>query len=163
MKYPYYLVFILILTTACNSVKSDEGAVESEMTDPPSAEGAVVLAVTATAEPGAYTFDVQLKSPDTGCDQYADWWEVIGTDGRLKYRRILTHSHVTEQPFTRSGGPVPINADETVYVRGHMNKLGYGSKIFRGSVNGGFQADTLAAIFADTLAVMEPLPVDCAF
>lgn len=163
MKYLSLLVFILLLIISCNSIKNDDGATEPEM-DPPSAAGAAeVLAVSVTADPGAYTFSVQLKSPDTGCDQYADWWEVIGTDGSLKYRRILTHSHVNEQPFTRSGGPVPITADEPVYVRGHMNKGGYGTRIFRGTVAGGFSMDSLAVSFADTLAQVAPLPVDCAF
>lgn len=51
-----------------------------------------------------------MRSPDRDCGLYADWWEVVGEDGRLLYRRILMHSHPDEQPFTRPGGPVAIAA-----------------------------------------------------
>ena len=63
-----------------------------------------VTAVSATGEAGAYTFDATVRSPDTGCNSYADWWEVVSPNGELLYRRVLLHSHVDEQPFTRSGG-----------------------------------------------------------
>ena len=69
---------------------------------------AEVLSVNPNGEPGNYSFSVTISSPDEGCSQYADWWEVISLDGELVYRRVLHHSHVAEQPFTRSGGPVPI-------------------------------------------------------
>jgi hypothetical protein len=124
---------------------------------------AVVVGVAAVGKPNAYTFDVTLKSPDTGCDQYADWWEVVGMDGRLIYRRVLGHSHVQEQPFTRSGGPVAISPSEEIYIRGHMNKAGYGTNVFRGTVAGGFGPATLAPGFAINLEEMEPLPPGCAF
>lgn len=45
----------------------------------------------------------------------------MSTDGKLLYRRVLLHSHVDEQPFTRSGGPVPIQTDSVVWVRAHMD------------------------------------------
>ena len=80
-----------------------------------------VLSVQVTGNPGAYQFAVEIASPDTGCEQYADWWEVVSQDGQLLYRRILLHSHVDEQPFTRSGGPVEVAADELVYVRAEGN------------------------------------------
>jgi hypothetical protein len=64
-----------------------------------------VVAVEVTGEPGARAFTVTVRSPDTGCERYADLWEVVSTDGDLRYRRVLAHSHVDEQPFTRSGGP----------------------------------------------------------
>ena len=55
-----------------------------------------VLSVQVTDNPGAYQFAVEIASPDTGCEQYADWWEVVSQDGQLLYRRILLHSHVDE-------------------------------------------------------------------
>jgi hypothetical protein len=112
---------------------------------------------------GAYQFSVGIESPDTGCDQYADWWEVVSEDGALIYRRVLLHSHVGEQPFVRSGGPAAIEADTVVWVRAHMHPGGYGGAAFRGSVQEGFQETELSADFAADLAGEEPLPDGCAF
>ena len=122
-----------------------------------------VLSVQVTGEPGAYQFAVEVASPDTGCEQYADWWEVFSEDGQLIYRRILLHSHVTEQPFVRSGGPVDIAADEVVYVRAHMNTVGYGSTLMKGTVQGGFKPAEAVAGFGSGLERIPPLPEDCAF
>ncbi|MEM7135611.1 MAG: hypothetical protein AAF500_03480, partial [Myxococcota bacterium] len=102
---------------------------------------AKVVSVQASGASGAYTFSVTVSSPDTGCDQYADWWEVLTPDGTLLYRRILQHSHVDEQPFTRSGGPVDATASDRVIVRAHMNPTGYGGAAFSGSVDSGFEED----------------------
>ena len=124
---------------------------------------AVVLAVNYSGTENNYNFSVKLKSPDTGCDQYADWWEIFDSEGKLLYRRILAHSHVTEQPFTRSGGPVNIEANTFIYIRGHMNTLGYGSLVFSGTINDGFVASELPIEFAADLAAADPLPTNCAF
>ena len=114
---------------------------------------------------GEYTFSVTIASPDTGCEQYADWWEVIAEDGTLIYRRILTHSHVNEQPFTRSGGKVSITDNQVVYVRAHMNNVGYGGQVMRGSVLNGFEIKTLPNDYAKELETekQEPLPSGCNF
>ena len=123
-----------------------------------------VIEVQATGEPGNYLFSVAISSPDSGCARYADWWEVIGANGTLVYRRILAHSHVEEQPFTRSGGPVAIAADQEVIVRAHMHPNGYGGALMRGTVATGFVADTTTpADWAAGLAEMQPLPDGCAF
>lgn len=122
-----------------------------------------VIAVRVGGRPGAYEFEVEIKSPDTGCRQYADWWEVVGTDGELIYRRVLAHSHADEQPFARSGGPVPIAADTIVWVRAHMNATGYGGAVLKGSPAGGFVRVELAPDFAADLARRPPLPAGCAF
>ncbi len=124
---------------------------------------AEVTAVSATGASSSYIFQVTIKSPDTGCDQYADWWEVLTLEGNLRYRRILTHSHVTEQPFTRGGGPIDISEDTEVYIRAHMNSSGYGIKAFKGSVSQGFIATELDSEFSKSLETMEPLPQGCAF
>lgn len=122
-----------------------------------------VTAVWVHGEPGAYEFEVEVKSPDVGCAQYADWWEVIDTDGKLLYRRVLDHSHADEQPFRRRGGPVPIGADTVVWVRAHMNPSGYGGVAFRGSPKDGFVATPPPPGFGASLAAHPPLPDSCAF
>jgi len=122
-----------------------------------------VVSVQVSDKPGAYRFTVAIASPDTGCDRYADWWEVVSEDGQLLYRRVLLHSHVSEQPFARSGGPVPIAPDAVVWVRAHMHPGGYGGAAFKGSVNGGFKKANPTPSFAAELAKQPPLPDDCAF
>ena len=122
-----------------------------------------VTAVEVRGGPEAYTFAVTVSSPDTGCDQYADWWEVLGEGGELIYRRVLLHSHTGEQPFTRTGGPVEIREDDLVWVRAHMNNGGYGGQALSGSAEAGFAARELASGFAASVATEAPLPVDCDF
>ena len=121
-----------------------------------------VVSLTVAGEPGAYEFAVGLASPDTGCEQYANWWEVVGLDGSLIYRRILTHSHITEQPFVRRGGPVKVSADAVVWVRASMHPTGYEGIAFKGSVARGFVAAEPGVAFAAELADQEPLPQGCA-
>lgn len=122
-----------------------------------------IRSVAMSGSENAYIFTVEIRSPDIGCEQYADWWEVITEDGELLYRRILAHSHVGEQPFTRSGGPVTIGPDDIVIVRAHMYPNGYGGTAFRGSVNGVFEEIQLEANFAPALESIDPLPNGCAF
>jgi hypothetical protein len=122
-----------------------------------------VVGVRASGSPGAYRFSVTIRSADTGCAQYADWWEVVGADGRLLYRRVLLHSHADEQPFERAGGPVPIRSDTSVWVRAHMSTTGYAGVAFKGSVASGFAAATPAPGFAAAVATQPPLPDGCAF
>ncbi|MEO1270905.1 MAG: hypothetical protein AAFX99_22690 [Myxococcota bacterium] len=113
---------------------------------------------------GAFTLAVTIRSDETGCEQYADWWEVVDADsGQLLYRRILAHSHVTEQPFERSGGPVPIEPTDTVVVRAHMNTTGYTGQVMRGSAGGTFSVESVAEGFASELSSAEPQPSGCAF
>jgi hypothetical protein len=88
---------------------------------------------------------------------------VVSTDGVLIYRRILAHSHVTEQPFTRPGGNVKISSDQVVIVRAHMNSTGYGGKVMVGSVKYGFEQKLHEPGFAESLKKQEPLPEGCAF
>ena len=126
-------------------------------------ESSDVLAVRAVGEPNAYEIAVEVASPDTGCDQYIDWWEVVSDDGKLIYRRTLLHSHVNEQPFTRSGGPVPIEADAVVIVRAHIYPGGYGGRAMRGSVGSGFDAWESGVDFAFDLEKAPPQPPDCGF
>jgi hypothetical protein len=122
-----------------------------------------VRSVQVRGEPGAYQFAVEISSPDTGCERYADWWEVITTDGQLVYRRILLHSHVDEQPFTRSGGPVVVDADEQLWVRAHMSDTGYGGILQRGTPTEGFAPVEPPGELFPELEQISPQPEDCAF
>jgi len=131
--------------------------------EPATTARAAIRDVKVSGDPGAYTFVVEVASPDTGCEQYANWWEVITPEGELLYRRVLLHSHVDEQPFTRSGGPVVIGAEQEAIVRAHMHPSGYGTEAFRGSATKGFAPVDLSATFAADLATVEPLPDGCAF
>ncbi len=148
--YLIYLVVILIMP-AC----SQHNEVVAQYAD--------VTQVDVSGEEDRYTFSVTVKSPDTGCDQYADWWEVISPDGKLIYRRILLHSHTNEQPFTRSGGPVDIGPETKVIIRAHMNNTGYGGEALQGTISGGFTRVELSGDFASHLESRDPLPSACAF
>ncbi len=127
------------------------------------ASQADVVSISVSGEPGTYNFSVTVSSPDEGCSQYADWWEIVSQDGELIYRRILLHSHVDEQPFTRSGGPVSIEVDTIVLVRAHMHPGGYGGTALKGSLEQGFEQVELSADFAANLVETLPLPEGCNF
>lgn len=147
--WPCLLTALLLLPTSCSQRAPGADAVAE---------------VSTSGEPERYTFEVTLRTTDTGCDHYADWWEVTSPDGQtLHYRRVLGHSHVDEQPFTRSGGPVPVDADESVVVRAHMNDEGYVREALRGSAQEGFEPITLERGFGAALAEQPPLPEGCAF
>ena len=152
--------------TCCSSsddtIDSNFGIEEEEILE--TTDGiAQVTNVTTTGQDGLYTFSTTINSPDLGCQQYADWWEIIDLEGNLLYRRILAHSHVEEQPFTRSGGPVTISENTEVYIRAHMNTTSYGSTVFKGSIIKGFTSENLDITFAKNLEEIEPLPSGCAF
>lgn len=162
MRYAAWLVVAAVaLLVACDEAEAPVTSPLADDEQPVEATHADVVEVTASGEPDAYSFSVTVSSPDTGCEQYADWWEVVSEDGELLYRRILLHSHISEQPFTRSGGPVRIASDATVIVRAHMNTGGYGGAALRGSVGAGFEAYRPEATFAPELASRDPLPEGC--
>ena len=139
----------------------DEG--EEEMKTTAEEILANINSVDVTGSPNLYQFNVSISSPDTGCEQYADWWEVLDENGNLIYRRILLHSHVNEQPFIRSGGPVDIGLDTTVFIRAHMNRSGYGGMAMKGSVESGFVEVELPPDFAAGIENNPPLPTGCNF
>ena len=122
-----------------------------------------VKAVSVDGSEGAYHFSVTLKSTETGCAQYANWWEILNKKGELLYRRILIHSHPNTQPFTRSGGKVKIGKDDMVYVRAHMNKEGYVGDVFVGSVSKGFGRLKDPVTFKANIEKQEPLPSGCLY
>lgn len=150
------IYFLLFLITSCSD--DDKNPVDDDLST-----GANIVSVTVSGQPQAYSFSVGISSPDIGCEQYADWWEVISTDEKLLYRRILAHSHVNEQPFVRTGGPVTIGPEEEVWVRAHMNNLGYQGATFKGNVRDGFSKAIMPEDFAKALEKEEPQPGECNF
>ena len=122
-----------------------------------------VIAVKTSGSERSYTFSVTISSPDMGCDQYADWWEVIDETEGLIYRRILAHSHTNEQPFTRQGGTVTIESDENVWIRAHMNNFGYGGSTYYGNVKEGFDSREMPDGFGQEIEKESPQPSGCAF
>jgi hypothetical protein len=165
--------------TAATSGNASGGAVSvgdttSDAGAPTTPPYANVTAVSATGTDGAYTFNVTIESADIDCSQYADWWEVLGEDGALLYRRILEHSHTDANgssdanapgnTFTRGGGPVPVTDGDVVVVRAHMSVGGYNGAVMRGSVAGGFvEAADLGADFAAGVELEDPQPDGCEF
>lgn len=78
----------------------------------------VVGAEASESADGTFVFDVTVRSPDAGWDQYADLWEIVAPDGTVLGSRTLAHPHVDEQPFTRSLRGVVLPEDiEQVTVR----------------------------------------------
>ena len=150
---------------------SSEAPASRDATAAPGSGGAraSVTAVRVTGTPGAYTFAVTVESDETGCERYADWWEVVRGDESLAYRRILAHSHPDEQPFTRSGGPVPVAETERVVVRAHLRPDGvaapgvYRGQVLEGSVAEGFSPFEAPRDFGAALEGAPPQPSGCAF
>lgn len=160
------LLFAAVSLTGCQHEGLNTSANTSQENQDQDEEPAIaanITEVTVRGEPQAYTFSITIESPDTGCDQYADWWEVLSEAGELLYRRVLLHSHVNEQPFTRSGGPVAIDADQTVIVRAHMNNTGYSGNLLKGSVDTEFVEYKPEEPFAPDVETQDPLPENCAF
>ncbi len=147
----YYLIWVLVF---CCQAKIETTSTPVE---------ARVMDVKTSGSPGSYNFRVTLTSPDEGCQQYADWWEVVDISGKLRYRRILGHSHVNEQPFTRSGSPVDVSSETEVWVRVHMNNTGYSNLAMYGSAQSGFESREFPEDFAKDLDQQAPLPDGCRF
>lgn len=161
------LILILVLAACAANSSSPINTRDNYQTvtkaDEVSSNLANIISVETSGYSGSYTFSVGIESPDLGCNQYADWWEVLSEDGSLIYRRVLLHSHVGEQPFVRSGGPVNITPEQVVRVRAHMNSGGYGGIAYQGSVAQGFQAVELSSDFAAGVSNQAPLPAGCDF
>ena len=153
---------LLAVLSACGSGSSTPVDTSPIATSVTTAE-ADVVDVSVSGDAGSYIFSVTIASPDSGCGQYADWWEVLGADGSLLYRRVLLHSHVTEQPFVRTGGPVPVGAADSVWVRAHMNATGYGGQVLSGTAADGLAPMAGPRDFPAGLEQSAPLPEGCDF
>ena len=157
-------ILIILITIGYTASSKESSVTETKTQDEPNEAVADVLLVEVIGEKSdGYQFQVTISSPDKGCHQYTDWWEILTEEGTLIYRRILAHSHVNEQPFMRSGGPVIIAEDTIVIIRAHMNPTGYGGKAMKGSISKGFDEIEIDKAFASEVENKEPQPGDCAF
>ena len=88
-----------------------------------------VVKVEAVEERGdQWTFVVTVRHDDRDPDHWADWWIVRTPKGQELGRRVLLHSHVDEQPFTRDER-IRIPREVTiVVVEAHDKVHGYGGK-----------------------------------
>ncbi len=166
MRMPYFKVILPLLFSGmltCSACTAPPQGPATQAVPAAGTENADVLSVGVTGESGAYQFAVQVASPDSGCERYADWWELVTEDGQLLYRRILLHSHVDEQPFTRSGGPVAVEPDTVLWVRAHLHPDGYGGSTLRGTPRSGFEPVSIPAGMFSELENIAPQPEDCAF
>ena len=146
----FFLTLVIILGGVSSIGKSlpEEGELVSNQDNPQQKSTiAEVTEVQITGTVNNYTFAVTVNSLDTGCDNYADWWEVVTPEGELIYRRVLLHSHVDEQPFQRTGGTVDIQSEQEVIVRVHMSPGGYSNYAQKGTVASGFNDVTLSRRF----------------
>ncbi len=91
------------------------------LADPPTIES-----VSASRSGDAWRFDVTIRHPDTGWDDYADGWRVLDMGGAELGMRVLHHPHVDEQPFTRSLSGVSIPEGTTqVQIQARDNVGGW--------------------------------------
>ena len=88
-----------------------------------------VLGVTFTRTAAdTYTVSATVRHDDTGWDDYADAFEVMGEQVENGLRELL-HPHVEEQPFTRSQSDVEASGE--VWLEAKTNVTGSGgSKVY---------------------------------
>ena len=122
-----------------------------------------VIDVDVDGSGGTYNFYVTLRSDETGCNQYANWWEILDEESNLLYRRILIHSHPTDQPFRRGGSSINVLPSQTLYIRAHMNSSGYKGEIFKGSISKGFYRSDDSIKNSSITESLSPQPSGCLF
>ena len=88
---------------------------------------------------GSWQFQVTVRHPDSGWEDYADGWDVMTPDGQVlkaseddTFTRLLLHPHENEQPFTRSQSGIVVPEGVTVViVRAHDLVDGFGGREVR--------------------------------
>ena len=95
------------------------------------ADPAVIKDARAERDGAAWRISVTLRHGDTGWDDYADGWRVLGPAGEVLATRELLHPHVTEQPFTRSlSGVVPPEGVTELRIESSTSLTGWGGELF---------------------------------
>ncbi|WP_371061008.1 hypothetical protein [Rhodosalinus sp. 5P4] len=95
------------------------------------ADPAVIEGARAGPDGAGWRVSVTLRHGDTGWDDYADGWRVIGPSGEVLATRELLHPHVTEQPFTRSlaGITLPEGVTE-LRIESSTSVTGWGGELY---------------------------------
>lgn len=130
MRFLLLTLLALLSLTACAALDSFVGSERGAAAD------ADVEYVRAVENGDSWTFQVTVRHPDTGWDDYADGWDVVLPDGTVikpdpasPFTRLLLHPHENEQPFTRSQSGIIIPAAVTmVTVRAHDLVDGFGGR-----------------------------------
>gem|GEM_PF-637244 len=147
--------------------------IQAENRNPTLIDGAVVLRVAKSGNPGDYTLEVTLKSLDQSCDYHASWWEVITPDGKLLARKVLDTIHRDKQLFTSQLSSINIAADQDVLIRAYYQGSygsdldsgyalsGYTDQALHGSIKNGFKSVRLSPDFARWLEKDDPQPERC--
>ncbi|CEL99265.1 unnamed protein product [Vitrella brassicaformis CCMP3155] len=111
---------------------------------------------------GGYVLKVRYTSTDKDCTQYMNWYELLDEEGRLLFKRHMTHPH-TKFPIWRET-LLPVDGvydDTTVIVRGHMYPNGYSGKAIKGSIKDGFQPIDLPSDYAREAETGGPEAPEC--
>jgi hypothetical protein len=134
-----------VLATATTVLEpAQDGGAENEAT--PAAKTSVEPARTANADVefvratqeagGTWRFDVTVRHPDSGWEDYADGWDVVTPEGQVlkanegdPFTRLLLHPHENEQPFTRSQSGIAVpDGVSRVTIRAHDMVDGFGGQ-----------------------------------
>ena len=157
-------IFASLAAFGCANTPQHETPTDSTEATGSGGPAAHVIGVSATGSDGQWTFSVTIESDETGCGQYADWWELVSTDGELVYRRILDHSHPDDQPFTRAAKQsIDVTSTTELFARAHLAPGGYVGRVFGGSIDAGFLETQVSGDFASALASVPPQPEGCLF
>jgi hypothetical protein len=146
----------------------------AEAHNPNLVSGAVILAVNFGESTNNSTqFVVDIKSPDTDCENHADWWEVVSPEGELLYRQLIPDVHGYERPFTLTSDPIPLPPTQPVVIRAHLHQLeqelssqddlptGYADYVLYGTVESGFKGQRLSTYWAKQVEQLDPQPSTC--
>jgi len=79
----WLILALTLFTVGCSQTSESKISSQSAIAMTKNNQIAEVLEVKTTGKNNSYTFAVTIRSHDTGCDRYADWWEVITPEGEL--------------------------------------------------------------------------------
>ena len=118
------LIFVSVSPSFAQGITTVSDATEDNL----DLNYAHVLKVKTLRGTEAWRFDVTIRHKDEGWDHYANLWVVIDAETGAEYgRRVLSHPHVNEQPFSRSQSGIRIPENVTsVIVKAACTLHGFG-------------------------------------